>query len=155
MSQQRRPATAEGCHGARIAVLCLTALLAGCKLIDQRTFEPARSGPSATALARTNLPKLPLVTISFAFADLDWRPSVQQAVIAAESRKPAVEFDVVTPIPTSASQKLQDQYSATGRADALMVANELQSDGVPPDRIGIRFQGDPGVPPREVLIYTR
>lgn len=98
---------------------------------------------------------MPLVTISFAIPDIDWRPSVAQAVTAAQSRKPGAAFDVVTPIPISAAQKMQDQYVAAGQSDAQIVANELQSDGVPPDHINIRFQGDPGAPPREVFIYAR
>lgn len=140
---------------SRPAIACLLAALAGCKLVDQRTFEPAHAGPSAAALANARLPPLPLVTIDFAFADLDWRSSVQQAVTAAESRKPDAKFDVVTPIPTGASQTVQDRYIATGQADAKLVADELQNDGVPPARIGVRFQGDPGTPPREVFIYAR
>jgi hypothetical protein len=138
-----------------IVAIGLAQLLAGCRLVDQRTFEATPSGPRAAQLNRPDLPPLPLVTIGLTVPDLDWRPAVQQAVIAAESRKPGVAFDVVTPIPTSATQSVQDLYLKNGQQDGQMVARELQSDGIPPDRIGLRFQGDPGAPPREVRIYAR
>lgn len=130
-------------------------VLGGCRLIDQRTFESAPATPAAAQLARPDLPALPLLTVDASVSDGNWRASVAEAVLAAEARKPDVRFEVVTPIPTSASRKIQDLYSANGQTDGQAVAAALQSDGVPPDRIDIRFQGDPGAPAREVRLYAR
>lgn len=135
--------------------LCGLLALAGCKIIDQRTFEPPAKAPGAAALAQQALPKRPLLVISFRFPDADWKPAVRQAVLDAEARKPNVAFDVATPIPTSAPLDVQDQYSKAGLADGQAVARELQNDGVPPDRISVRFQGDPGAPDREVRVYVQ
>jgi hypothetical protein len=128
--------------------------LTGCKLVDQRTFEPAASGPAAAALTRPDLPPLPLVTISFATPDIDWRPTLLEAVLAAQSRKADAAFEVVTPIPTAANQDVQDKYSAQGQLDGQLVARELQNDGVPADHVSVRFQGDQGAPGREVRVFA-
>jgi len=138
--------------GSALAVL---ALLGGCKLIDQRTFERAPTGPAAAQLARPDLPPLPLLTINPSKPDADWRTALADAVLAAGARKPDVSFEVVTPIPTSAKQPVQDDYARNGQADAQVVATALQSDGVLPERISLRFQGDPGAPAREVRLYVR
>jgi hypothetical protein len=134
-------------------------LLAGCwapdwKLIDQRTFWPA-STPGAGDVARANLPKLPLVTIDFDDLDADYRPALDQAVVAAQARKPDVEFDVLTPVPSTAPQQQQDEFARQGAADAQQIAAALVDDGVPPDRVHLGFRGDPGSPPREVRVYVR
>jgi hypothetical protein len=141
--------------GPALSVTLALTFLAGCKLIDQRTFEGAPKAPSAADLAHRDLPPLPLLTVDPSNPDAGWQSQVADAVQAAEARKPDVRFAVVTPIPTSAAQKIQDLYSTNGQADAQAVAAALQSDGIPPDRIAISFQGDPGAPPREVRLYAR
>jgi hypothetical protein len=137
-----------------VALLVLP-LLAGCKLIDQRTFESAPKAPGAADLAHRELPPLPLLTVDPSNPNTDWASQVADAALAAEARKPDVRFAVVTPIPTSATQKIQDLYTTNGQADAQAVATALQSDGIAPDHITLNFQGDPGAPPREVRLYAR
>lgn len=137
------------------AALLAAFALGGCRLVDQRTFQSDAAGPRGAQLARASLPPLPLAVIGFTVPDLDWRPAVRAAVQAAESRKPGVAFDVVAPIPTGVGQDAQDAAVAVAQADAQLVARELQSDGVPPERITLRLQGDPGAPGREVRLYAR
>ncbi len=129
--------------------------LAGCKLVDQRTFERTGTAPAATDLSRADLPKLPLLTIAFTIPDADWRPSVRDAVQAAEARKRDVAFSVVTPIPTTASRDAQDVFIKQGQQDATAVAQELHLNGIPPERITIGFRGDAGAPAREVRVYAQ
>ena len=141
------------------AVLAASLLLSGClhpdwRLIDQRTFWPPHN-PTSADIARANLPPLPLVIIRFDQVDYDYRPTLADAVQAAETRKPDVEFDVLTPIPTSAAQEVQEKFARQGAADAQEVANALGADGIGPDRVHIGYRGDPGSPPREVRIYVR
>jgi hypothetical protein len=130
-------------------------VLAGCKLVDQRTFEATPTAPAAAQLNRPDLPKAPILTINFAFADMDWRPSVHKAVRDAEAHQPGVAFAVVTPIPIAASREVQDRFTRQGREDAVAVADELQAAGVTPDRITLGLRSDAGSPPREVRIYTQ
>jgi hypothetical protein len=129
--------------------------LASCKLVDQRTFESNTSAPATTDIARADVPKLPLVTISFTTPDLDWRPTLRAAVSAAQARKRDVAFLVVTPVPTAASRTVQDSFVAQGRDDAKAVAHEIHMDGIALDNITIGLRGDPGKPAREVRVYAR
>jgi len=134
-------------------------LLAGClppdfKLIDQRTFAPPHT-PGEAELARAHLPEQPLVIIRFDQLDNDYFPALADAVQAAQTHKPDVEFDVVTPIPTAAPQAEQDRFARQGAEDAQTVANALGNDGITPDRVHIGYRGDAGSPPREVLVYVR
>jgi hypothetical protein len=141
------------------AIFAVPLLLAGClppdfKLIDQRTFWPPHN-PTSADIARANLPSEPLVIIRLDQPDYDYRPALADAVQAAETRKPDVEFDVLAPIPTSAAQDVQERFARQGAADAEEVANALGYDGVTPDRVHIGYRSDPGSPPREVRVYVR
>ncbi len=134
-------------------------LLAGClppdfKLVDQRTFWPPRT-PGEAEIARARLPPQPLVIIRFDQLDNDYAPALAEAVQAAQARKPDVEFDVLTPIPTGAPQAEQDRFARQGAEDAQAVANALGLEGITADRVHIGYRGDPGSPPREVLVYVR
>jgi hypothetical protein len=156
--RRARPPSRTGsgeARGLRVAIVAALLLLAGCKLVDQRTFEPTPTAPTAASLKRPDLPRLPLLTISFAIPDADWQPSVHEAVHTAEDHKPGVRFAVVTPVPTSASREVQDTFTKQGRDDATMVAEEIEASGVPPERITIGLRGDSGSPARQVQIYAQ
>jgi len=131
------------------------AALGGCALVDQRTFERAGAGPDAVDVARAKtLPALPLVTVRFDDPDADLRPVIAQAVESAQAAKRDVEFDVVAPIPTKATQTVQDAFAKQGATDAATVAEAFGYAGVLLDRVHVGFRGDPGNPPREVLVYA-
>jgi hypothetical protein len=76
-------------------------------------------------------------------------------VEAVQARKPTAEFDVLAPIPTNGTRQLQDIYEKAGTENTAAVANGLGLASVSEDRIHVGFQGDPGVPAREVRIYVR
>jgi hypothetical protein len=135
--------------------LLLLCLLPACRMIDRETFAEKGKAPSATDLDRAKLPPLPFVTIRMDDPDADFRPALADAVQAAESRKPDVEFDVLAPVPTNATRDVQDTFTKNGAADTQAVAMALGYDGVSLDRVHIGFRGDPGSPPREVRIYLR
>jgi hypothetical protein len=135
--------------------LLLLLALAGCKLIDQRTFQRTPPQPDAATVARAWIPGPPLATIRLADPKLDWRTGLDAAVRAIETRKPAARFQVMTPIPTSATRAIQEQYVKVGQADAQMIAHALVADGVPPERVTLGFVGDPGTPTREVRLYVQ
>jgi hypothetical protein len=72
----------------------------------------------------------------------------------AQVRNPSASFDVLTPIPTKASQDVQKQYIQQGSEDAAVVGRNLQEIGVDADRVRLGFRGDDGSPPREVRVYV-
>lgn len=139
-----------------VAVCIAAAGTSGCKMVDQRTFERTGRAPTQTDVARADRPALPLVTIFMDQQDVDWQTPLAAAAHAAEDRKPGVEFNVVTAIPTSAAQNLQDLFAKFGAVDTQIVATALLADQVPSDRVHIGYRGDPGAPRlREVRVYVR
>ncbi len=149
---------------ALVPVLALGLLLAGCvpagkwpyfTLIDQGTFRGPTPPPTADDIARSKLPPLPLVTIRFDQPDSDYTQALAAAVESAQAHKADVAFDVLAPVPLSASHDVQAQFTAQGETDTQAVASALAADGINPDHIHIGFRGDPGDPPREVRVYAR
>lgn len=138
----------------RYLILSGMLALGACTLIDQRTFERTPQAPSADAAALAALPAQALVTIQFDGGD-DWRPALQEAVEAAQGRKPDVQFDVATTVPMGAAPAEQARLLRQGAADAETIANGLQALGVPPERVHISVQGDHGNPPREVRVFVK
>ena len=129
--------------------------LAGCKLVDQRTFERTPTAPSAAELARAAQERQqPILTISFAIADADWRPALALAVLGAEAHNPNTVYDVVTPVPVMASRDVKDKFIKQGQEDAAMVARDIQANRVPAERVTVSLRGDPGNPPRQVQVFA-
>jgi hypothetical protein len=132
----------------------------GCRLVDQRRFEQTGLYPGAAQLARADyaqraLPPPPLATIRFGTQSDDWQAGLIAAARDARERKADVAFDVVAPIPTSASLAAQDAAEKAGAQDAATVATVLEGDGVSADQIHLGARGDPGQPPREIEVYVR
>lgn len=158
----KRRALPEGTLPASLALMrtALPVLLAGllalggCKLIDQRTFERTPPAPSAAAVNAPPLPPLPTLTIQPDRLGSDWRARLDSAVRMAMAHNPHSHFDVLTPIPTSASRKIQDGFERAGAIDAQTVATALQEDRVDASQITIGYQGDAGKPTREVRLYV-
>ena len=96
-----------------------------------------------------------LVVIRFGDMDQDYGPALAEAVNDATTIKPDVAFDVLTPVPTTATPEVQDHFTRQGIADAQDVANALVMDGVSPDQVHMGFRADAGTPPREVLVFAR
>lgn len=135
--------------------MSLIAVTSGCRLVDQRTFQPAGQAPEAAQLTRPDLPALPLLAIRFPADESAWRPLIVEAVRSAQARKPGVVFQIVTPVPISASAETQSGYEKAGTAYATLVANAMLSEGVAPERVHIGLRSDPGSPPLEVRVYVQ
>ncbi len=138
----------------RLAV-AFAPLLAGCTLIDQRTFDPqagilakppAAAGPPAAA---------PLVTVDFGRPSPDYAATLQQAVAQATSRKPGVEFDVVTVVPATGTTAEQEAAATGLTPDAREVARAINRDGVEDDRIHLSARAEAGVTSRQVRVFVR
>ena len=133
----------------------LLVAVAGCTLVDQRTFQRAAPGPAAAEIARAKAPALPLVSIRLDQPGADYRPALAEAVQAAQQRKPDVTFDVLAMVPSQATAGEQDRRAGEAAQDAREVAAAMVAVGIPQDRMRLGLRGDPGTPPREVRIYVR
>ncbi len=164
-----------------LAPLALAALLlGGCTLVDQRTFQRRAQQPGEGEASRVMAAETPLLTIRMGVPPLgeptgasigaamdrainigqdqggvDFGPPVAEAVRAAQARKPDVVFDIFAVVPTEATPAEQDRRVAQGSADAGRVANAFLAAGVPATRLRLGLRGDPGQPPREVLVFVR
>lgn len=131
-------------------VACL--LLAGCALVDQKTFAPA---PEAKAEAAAQPappvkldPRLPLVTIDFSGPPPQYEELLRYAVRAAEMRDRDVQYDVVAMLPKAADAQ-------QGSRDAAAVMRSIMLAGVPAARIHLGLRADPTLSGREVRVYVR
>ena len=108
----------RSCRMPVLAAATLLALLAaaGCKLIDQRTFDrnadrkPVPVYPPSVAVQ----PIPPLATVRFGAAPESWQPDLVAIVRQALARKPDVLFTVQTVVPATGSP--QDQAGAIASA---------------------------------------
>jgi hypothetical protein len=130
-----------------IALLCVT----GCALIDQTTFAPApeaKAQPPAAPSAAAIDPRTPLVMIDYSIGAPNYDELLQDAVLAARSRYPDVQFDVV-----SVMQDTSDVQTGQDRAFGVMRA--IMRDRVPADRIHLGLRTDPTAKAGRVLVYVR
>ncbi len=83
------------------------------------------------------------------------QPAIASAVDLARARRPDATFDVIAPIPATATQSQQAAALAQGRQDAETVATALAGAGVPRAKIelGARPDGIQGI--REIRVYVR
>ncbi|MBV9248686.1 MAG: hypothetical protein JO227_05495 [Acetobacteraceae bacterium] len=141
----------------RCAPLLAALALAGCKLVDQRTFAPApeaktpapapAAAPAAPSPAESE-GRRALVTIDTGTAQgASYQGLLRVAVRAAELRDPNVQYDVVGLAPTSADAKSAEQ-------DAATVMRSIIADGVPAARIHLGLRTAPGST-RQVRVYVR
>ena len=141
------------------SVLAL-ALLGGCALIDQTTFNPDAGKPPVVATQPQSavLPVLDgppaLLTVrltdSAPFAD-----ELRDAVAAARARKRDVVFDVVAVAPAGGSPAEQAARAEAGGEDAARVAELIVAQGVPPGRVRLQARTERSVLAREVRVYVR
>jgi len=129
-------------------------LLAGCALVDQRTFAPAPEAKAAPAAAQpAPAPvkmdaRTPLVSIDFAGPTPTYQELLGYAVRAAETRDRDVQYDVVSMVPKAAD-------AAAGQRDAADVMRAIMREGVPPARIHLGLRADPTLSGPEVRVYVR
>ena len=135
-------------------LLALTALVAGCKLIDQRTFNPrAGLGPPDPPTI-TTAPTPALITIDFEKPDPAYEQQLRQAVDLAVGRKPNVEFDVVTVVPAKGTPAEQVTAATSIRGDARDVARVISSEGVDDDRVHLLARAEAGAAGRQVQVFV-
>lgn len=137
------------------------ALLGGCALIDQTTFNPDAGKPPVVAMRPPPAPVLPapsgppaLLTVRLGneapFAD-----ELRDAVAAARARKRDVAFDVVAVAPVGGSPAEQAARAEAGGEEAARVAEVIVSEGIPSSRVRLGSRTEPSVLAREVRVYVR
>lgn len=149
-------------HPAALISLASLLVLGGCALPDQRTFGAARylppPVPKVAAAKPAPLPwpgPPPLVTIHFADLSADYAAPLQQAVHAAEVRKPGVVFTVVGVAPAAGAPAAQAQAAASAADAARTVMQAIEDIGVPSGRILLATRTDPTVKQQQVEVYVR
>ncbi len=126
-------------------------LLAGCKLIDQTTFAPSPEAKAETAQGSA-LPRAdhrtPLLAINFADPDPDYQGLLRYALHAAETRDPAVQYDVVALLPPNADAAAQQRHG-------LEVMRAMVAQGVSASRIHLGLRSATAGAEPEVRLYVR
>ncbi len=147
-----RPLRAPG-----LLPLMLLGLLAGCHLIDQRTFNPTAGTkplPPAVAAKPGPTPTPPLLTIRYDTADPQYRAALATAVDAARRRKPDVLFEVVVLVPAEGTPAQQVELAEAARVDGHDVAAAIVADGADPGQVELTARTDPALQAKEVRVYV-
>src|ERR1019366_4600613 len=99
------PASLRRMNGPALHRVLACLLLAGCALVDQKTFAPApeakaqpAAAPAPPAAVRFDA-RTPLVTIDFGGPPPSYEELLRYAVRAAEKRDGAVQYDVIAMLP--------------------------------------------------------
>ncbi len=130
-------------------------LVAGCALVDQRTFD-ARAGrppvPPPPPAAKAP-PSNALITIRFG-QDTNYDSAIRQAVAAVLAKKRDAIFTVTTAVPPGTPEAESAAVSEV-TADASRVARLIEASGVPLARVQLEARAIPGLAARELRIYVR
>lgn len=134
-------------------------LLAGCKLVDQRTFDPHAGTPPS-------VPKPPvaaaqpdraldgqalLLTIRLGH-DAGYDETIRQATAAVLARKRDAQFTVLTAVPPSDSEP---QAVAEAAPEAARVTAIIERRGVSPSRVRLEARAEPNLAAPELRVYVR
>jgi hypothetical protein len=123
-------------------------LLAGCKLIDQRTFAPSPEAKSAATEVPKADARTALLTINYTEPNPSYQDVLRYAVRAAETRAPGVQYDVVAILPSGADTAAAQRRSAD-------VMRSIMDQGVAADRIHLGLRTAPAGVPQEIRVYVR
>ncbi len=141
----------------RLLVLLASVPMAGCKLVDQRTFvahadaPPVVHVPAGKPVAATP----PLLAIRFPAASDQWAGPLKVAVALATSRKPDVLFTVESVVPARGAPSEQAARLSRATSDAEAVADAIVGYGVDPLQVQLTAATGAGVPDEEIRVYVR
>jgi hypothetical protein len=139
--------------------LLATMVTGGCKLVDQRTFDPrADRKPVPHVLpAPPGRPEAPpLASVRFAGSPDSWQPGLVDIVRQALARKPLALFRVETLVPAQGTP--QAQAAALARvagSGGRMVADTIISAGASSAQIEMTAMSDISVTQPEVRVYVK
>ncbi len=135
----------------RVAMLLAAGLLAGCTLVDQRTFETHRSAPAAAALV-ARAASHPLAISDGAPG---WPARLAASAHDAELRAPTSRFDLVAPVPLAGAEATRAAFRVRQEQNLEQAATALEAAGIDAARIRLGLRGDPGSPAPRVELYAR
>ena len=141
----------------RLLVLLASVPMAGCKLVDQRTFvahadaPPVVRIPPGKAVAATP----PLLAIRFPAGPDQWAGPLKVAVALATSRKPDVLFTVESVVPARGAPAEQAARLSRATSDAEAVADAIVGNGVDPLQVQLTAATGAGVSGEEIRVYVR
>lgn len=137
--------------------LLASAAVAGCKLVDQRSFvahadappvvrvPPGRPAPPATP---------PLLAIRFPASEDQWGGPLRVVVELARSRKPDVVFTVQGVVPSRGTPAEQAALLSRSTAEIRAVGAAIVADGVDPLQVQFTAATDASAPGEEVRIFV-
>ena len=133
-------------------LLLALAVLPGCTLVDQNTFNPTAGAapvvPPRPVVAAVPEGPPPLLTLRMPG---NHAAAIRGAVQAAQRRKPDVVFDVLATVPPS----VVDSIEQAATADAATVAQAIVAEGVPTSRVRLLARPEAGGEPRDIRIFVR
>ena len=134
--------------------LLVLVLLAGCTLIDQRSFETRRSAPDAAA--DTAAPVAPAAPpLAIADGAPGWPERLAAIARDAATRDPSCRFDLVAPVPLAGDAAQRAAFRARQAANLQQAAAALAAAGIAPGHIRLALRGDPGQPAPWVELQRR
>ncbi len=131
--------------------------MAGCKLVDQRTFVAHADAPPVVHVppGKTIAAVPPLLAIRLPAGPDQWSGPLKVAVDLALSRKPDVLFTVESVVPAQGTASDQAARLARATADAQTVAAAIVADGVDPLQVQLTAATGEAVAGEEIRVYVR
>ncbi len=132
-----------------LAVLAaVVGTMAGCTLIDQRTFAPSPEAEPipVVGIAAPATGRPALLVVDYAVPAPNYRDLLRLAVRAAEARSANVQYDVVAITPT---------LEAAAPPQAIEILRAIVAEHVPAGRVHLGMRADPAVSAIQVRVYVR
>jgi len=132
--------------------------LSGCKLVDQKTFNPqaGRAPQPYIPPPPVVVPVPPLIELVEGTPASAWQHPVEQIVHKALARKPNILFTVKCLVPVS-GDSAHDQQALIHlvQGDGQAVAQTMTEAGAPPEQVEITAMPDSTVTKPLVRVYVR
>lgn len=142
----------------RAGLLGAGGALAGCELVDQRTFNPRASRPPRVIYTPAPVipPVPPLIELVAGTPRAEWSGPVRSVVRQALDRKPNILFLVEAVAPPqqdgTATQALLSRLVGT---DGQSIADEIVAAGASPSQVEMSAMPDSTVTGPRIRVYVR
>ncbi len=146
-----RPALVGCCLACCVA-------MAGCKLVDQRSFDAAAGRKPVPHLPPGPPPPPPpvLATVRFGAPPESWRPELEAIVRQALARKPEALFRIETLVPAQGAPAAQAAaVAAAGQTGGETVADAVVEAGASSAQLELTAAADPSLRRPEVRVYVK
>jgi hypothetical protein len=98
---------------------------------------------------------MPLVVIKFEHANEDYQQILYAAITQALQSRPGAAFSIVAVSPTRGTATAVRLAQTSAERHAQDVMRSMTDMGVPPSRLAVASQTDPGVRTSEVRVFVR